>query len=122
MTITWLEGTPDVPLVDSWSMPDPYLDNLVTDFDGGNKRARTRPGDGLRRINFDILMSKAQYAAFDNWVKVTLNRGTVRWIGRYYDGTQMVSGGLLQFASKPVPSTNWPKVVVKFDVWIYPNV
>lgn len=109
---------PDVPLVDTWENPDPYLDPLVTDMEGGNKRMRTRAGDEVARISFQILFSAAQYNTFRNFNLVTLSRGTSRFTMRVWNGSAMVTK-TVQHASKPIPQSIFPKTAVKLDLWVY---
>ncbi len=105
--------------VDSWSMPKMYLDPLQTDMDGGNKRLRTRPGDDVQEIKFDVVMSKADFATFQTFVLTTLNRGTSRFTMDVWMGNATVNK-TVQFASPPQPTTNEPVVIVSFDLWVYP--
>jgi hypothetical protein len=109
---------PDSPQVDSWENPEPYLDPLTSDMEGGNKRLRTRPGDETSRISYSILFTKAQYAIFKNFNLVTLNRGTSRYTKRVWNGSAMVTK-TVQNASRPIPSTQEPFIIVKFDMWVY---
>lgn len=111
-------GIKDVPLVDSWELQDMYLDPLQTDMEGGNKRLRTRAGDDVAHITFNLLYTAGEYSTFKNFVLVTLNRGTSRFTMRVWDGTQMVSK-TVQFAKKPKPTSVWPKMMVAFDLWVY---
>lgn len=110
-------GLPTSALVDSWSNPDMYLDPLETDMEGGNKRLRSRPGDNVQRLQFEILFTYAQLATFKTFVLTTLGNGTSRfdmsvWTGAAYE-TKTV-----QFASKPTLTNVPPKVRMKFDLWI----
>ena len=111
-------GIQDVPLVDSWENPDPYLDPLITDMEGGNKRMRTRAGDEVARIGFQLLFSAEQYAIFKNFNLVTLSRGTSRFTMRVWDGAQMITK-TVQHASKPIPQSIFPKTAVKLELWVY---
>jgi hypothetical protein len=112
-------GVPDSALIDSWSKPDMYQDPLQTDMDGGNKRLRTRPGDGVQKISFDILMSQAQFSTFETWVLTTCGRGTAQFQMRVWLGAAYATK-LVQFAAKPKADSRskWPKVVVTFELWV----
>lgn len=116
----WPEGVPDVPLVDSWSCDDPWLDQLATDMDGGNKRARMIPGD-ITTHQYSIMMTPAQFDTFNTWARVTLRKGTLRFTGRYWNGKQMVSGATMQLAMKPKSGTQQTKVIVQMATWVYNN-
>src|SRR5262245_34210184 len=104
---TWPVGVPYKPLLDSWTKPDMYQDPRVTDMEGGNKRMLTRPGDDVQRISFIILMTKAQFATFEDWVLDDLGRGTSRFSMQVWNGSAMVNR-VVQFAAKPSPTTNHP--------------
>jgi hypothetical protein len=56
-----------------------FLDPIRTDMEGGNVRLRTRPGDNVGQVSYSIPMTKTQIAAFNTWVKTTLNNGTSRF-------------------------------------------
>jgi hypothetical protein len=113
-------GIPDVPIVDSWSEPEPYITPTSTDMDGGNIRLRRQPGDERIQRQFDILFTNAQYATFKAYVKTTLGLGTARFQMRVWDGAAMVLE-TVQF-SKPYQPTPMPPLYVQvtFVLWIYP--
>lgn len=117
---TWPVSVPQVPLVDSWQMPDIYQDPRVTDMEGANKRQRTRPGDDMYNISFNLLMTKAQWITLRNWTITECGRGTSRFNTRIWDGTQMIDA-LVQHSVKPKPTTMEPKMLVAFSFWVYPN-
>lgn len=115
-------AVPRVPLVDSFQMPDMYQDPRVTDMEGSNKRMLTRPGDDIYRITFNVLMSAAQSAVFKNWCRVTLGRGTSRFSTQIWDGTSAMVPAVCQFASKPVESSIWPKIMYSLDFFVFPRL
>lgn len=111
----------DKPLLDTWSMPQPYLEPIQTDFDGGNKRLRTQPGDEVQQIQFAIMMTNAEYATFLNFVLVTLGRGVSRFTMRVWNGATMVSKTVQfaeRFKTEPAPPNS---IQVGFNLWIYPT-
>lgn len=114
-------AVPSSPLLDSWAKPDLYLDPRVTDMEGGNKRMLTRPGDDIQRITFTILMTQAQFATFETWCLTTISRGTQRFGMPIWNGSAMVTK-VVQFAAKPQISTNYPKVNVTLDVFVFPRL
>lgn len=114
-------GINDQPLVDSWQLPQPYLEPIQTDYDGGNKRLRSQPGDEVQQVQFAILMTNAEYSTFQNFVMNTLGKGTSRFTMRIWDGVAMVSK-TVQFATRFKPTPAPPiKVQVSFDLWVYPS-
>lgn len=116
-------GIKDVPLVDSWTIADAYLDPRQTDFDGGNKRLRRQPGDDVARYTFDINYTNAEYALFIAFVAPSgpLGGGVSRFTMRVWNGSAMVSK-TVQFASKYKPISQPPTHMrVTFDLWIYPT-
>lgn len=117
---TWPTSVPQTPLLDSWQMPDPYQEPRVTDMEGGNVRMRSRPGDNIYRISFNILMTKAQWTTLWAWIMNDLGRGTSRFNTKIWNGSAMVNA-VAQFAAKPQPSSIEPKVLVAFDLRVYPN-
>lgn len=118
MTIPAFPAIRMSPLVDSWQVDKPYLEPLQTDMDGGNKRLRTRPGDEVAQIQFTIMYNLADFATFKTFALTTLNRGTVRFTMDVWNGVAMVSK-TVQFASPYKHTTNWPLVVVQFDLYVY---
>lgn len=117
---TWPVSVKQVPLVDSWSMPDIYQDPRVTDMEGANKRARTRPGDDMYTVSFNLLMTKAQWQTLKTFFLVDCGRGTSRFNTRIWNGSQMINA-LVQHKDKPVPTAVEPKVMVALSYWVYPN-
>lgn len=118
---TWPSGVPYHALVDSWQQPDMYQDPRVTDMEGGNKRLMTRPGDDIYRITFNIIMTKAQLTTLKTWILTDLGRGTSRFSMTIWNGSAEVTA-IVQFASKPSPSTNEPKVIVGMDLHVFPRL
>jgi hypothetical protein len=121
MTYPVWPAVPYKPLLDSWSKPDMYQEPRVTDMEGGNKRMLTRPGDDVQRISFVIMMTKAQFATFETFVLTTLGRGTSRFTMDVWNGSAMETN-VVQFASKPTPTTNHPVVNVSMDLFIFPRL
>jgi len=107
-------------ITDSWSEPQPYLEPIATDMDGGNKRLRTRPGDKVAIRQFDILFTNAEFATFQTYVKTTLGNGCARfvmpvWNGASYDTLTVQFEKPYQ--AQPMP----PKYVqVTFNLRIFP--
>lgn len=118
---TWPGGLPDTPLLDSWQRPDMYQDPRITDMEGANKRLLTRPGDDIYRVSFNLMFTKAQFATFETFVLTTLGRGTSRFHTRVWTGSAMIAA-VVQFAGKPVPSTQEPKVIVSMDLTVFPRL
>lgn len=114
-------GINDHPLLDTWTVTEPYLEPRQTDFDGGNKRLRRQPGDEVARYNFDILFENSQYATFLGFVAPSgpTGGGISRFTMRVWNGSAMVSK-TVQFASRYKPMAQPPKFMqVTFDLWIY---
>lgn len=107
------------PLVDTWSPVDLYLDPIESDFEGGNKRLRGRPGDTTRRFTFSILYSKAEYATLETFILTGLGGGISRFTMPIWYGAAFQTK-TVQFAKKPVPASTPPKVTVAYDVWVFP--
>lgn len=106
--------------VDGWQELEPFIAPVITDMEGGNKRARSDPGDDLRHIQFNILYDAASYATFRTFVIDTLKRGSSRftmtvWTGAAYESRTVQF--TTPFKPTPVPPL---KTMVSFDVWIYP--
>lgn len=107
-------------LVDGYQELEPYIAPVITDMAGGNKRARSDAGDELRHFQFNLLFTTAEYTTFRNFVITTLKRGTSRftmpiWTGTAYE-TKTVQF-TTPFKPNPVPPL---KMMVSFDVWVYP--
>lgn len=115
----WPVGLKDQPMVDSWTNPDPYLDPLSTDMEGGNVRLRTRPGDDVQTFQFSLLFSLTEYATFRTFVLTTLNRGTSRFTMRVWTGSAFETK-TVQFNKKPIPTSVPPKMQVAMDIRVFP--
>lgn len=109
------------PLLDSWQMPDMYQDPRATDMEGANKRLLTRPGDDIYRVTFNIMLTKAEFTTFNTWVVVTLGRGTSRFQTKIWNGAAMIDA-IVQFASKPAPTTQEPVVIIGLDLFVFPRL
>lgn len=117
---TWPD-VPKVPLIDSFTRPDMYLDPRVTDMEGGNKRMLTRPGDDIYRVQFNLLFTTAQATTFRTWVIVTLGRGTSRFTTQIWNGSAMIDA-VCQFAAKPQESPQAPYVLMALDQFVFPGL
>ncbi len=111
-------GLPYSPLVDTWQEVDAYLDPVETDMDGGNKRLRSKPGDDVQHITFDILYTKAQLTTLKTFIKTTLGLGTARFTMTVWTGATHELK-TVQFAKKIKTTQNEPKVRVSYDLWVF---
>lgn len=106
-------------LVDGYQEVEPYIAPVITDMEGGNKRARSDAGDTLRHIQFNLLYTAAEYATFRDFVITTLKRGTSRFTMTIWTGTSYETKTVqftTPFKYSPVPPL---KTLVSFDVWVY---
>jgi hypothetical protein len=87
---TWPIST-YAPQQDSFSPIQRALDPLSTDFEGGNTRERSRPGDNIGSLTQTIWMTMAEHNTFVTWVKSTLNNGTARFTVMVWLGSSFVS-------------------------------
>jgi len=110
-------GLPNKPLVQSWEQADLYQDPIVTDMEGGNKRLRTRPGDEVQTIAFDMNYTLTEYETFKAFVLNTLYRGTSRFTMSVLLGSSMQTKTVL-FAQKPSVQMDYPIVRVRFQLWV----
>jgi hypothetical protein len=79
------------PQQDSFSPIQRALDPLTTEFEGGNTRERSRPGDNIGSLTQTVWMTMAQHDTFVAWVKTTLNNGTARFTTMVWLGSSFVS-------------------------------
>ncbi len=101
---TWPADVPYDPEENGFQPIKPYLDPLKTEFEGGNVRLRSRPGDNVGTIGQAVVMTYAEYEVFADWVKTTLNNGTARFVANVWIGTGFVSK-TCQFANgAPTPA------------------
>lgn len=119
---TWPAGIPYAPQVDSWQMPSPYMDPLATDMDGGNQRLRSRPGAGIKIVQFNITMTLSQYASFRTFCETTLGFGSSRWVMLVWFGTAFVSSVVQFDKGKPPQGTALPPnlVSVQMSLRVFP--
>jgi hypothetical protein len=117
---SWPEGVTFAPDLNSLSGLKPFLDPLETPMEGGNTRTRTRPGDNVGSQSQTVIMPRAQFATFGEWVKTTLNNGTSRftvkvWLGRGFQSKvcQFTKGSL---SYKPIGTA---AVAVSMTLRIY---
>lgn len=75
----WPADFPYAPDLNTVQPLTRLLDPIKTEMDGGNIRLRSRPGDNVGQTSYSIPMTNAQIAAFNSWVKTTLNNGTSRF-------------------------------------------
>jgi hypothetical protein len=76
------------------------LEPISTDFEGGNTRERSRPGDNIGTLNQTIRISMADHDTLVAWIKDTIGNGTGRftmnvWLGSAFASKvcQFVKGG-----------------------------
>jgi hypothetical protein len=87
---------PAWPIANSIIMQDGFslqrmLDPISTDMEGGNTRERPRPGDNIATITQTVRMYPADYNAFVDWMKNTLNNGTARFTMDVWLGTALAN-------------------------------
>ena len=118
---TWPASVPYRPERPSFQPIKLTLDPLETEFEGGNSRTRSRPGDNVGTVGQTIWMSSTEYELFFAWGKTTLNNWTARfttqvWLGTSYQSKvcQFPKGG----APKPAPISNL-KVAVAMTLRVY---
>lgn len=77
-------------LKQGWSFK-PWLPAITSEFDGGNQRARRRPGDNVAIIGFTLIpLDNDSYTALDAFFRDDLANGTARftmsvWTGAAYE-------------------------------------
>ncbi|MGJ5036598.1 hypothetical protein ACQR13_21030 [Bradyrhizobium sp. HKCCYLRH3059] len=121
MTVpAWPDGVRYAPDLNSVPEISRFLPPLETEMGGGNTRRRARPGDNVGAISQTIVMPRAEFAIFVDWVKTTLNNGTSRfsmpvWLGNGFEVKvcQFTKGGLTE---KP---TGTRSVAVTMSLRIY---
>lgn len=79
-----------VPQQDSFQPIQRSLDPLSTDFEGGNTRERSRPGDNVGMLKQTIWMTMAEHDTFVAWVLATLNNGTARFTANVWMGSSFL--------------------------------
>ena len=87
---TWPAGVRYAPDLSSMSGIKRFRDPIKTDMEGGNTRLRARPGDNVGSMAQTIVMPRADFNTFTEWVKTTLNNGTGRfsvdvWLGNGFE-------------------------------------
>lgn len=78
------------PQQDSFQPIQRALDPTSTDFEGGNTRERTRPGDNIGSLKQTIWMTMAEHDAFVAWVLGALNNGTARFTTYVWMGSSFI--------------------------------
>lgn len=87
---TWPIAT-YAPQQDSFSPIQRALDPITTEFEGGNTRDRSRPGDNVGKIGQTIWITMAEHDIVVPWVKTTINRGTARFTMPVWLGSSFVT-------------------------------
>jgi hypothetical protein len=97
-----------------------YLPPLRTEMEGGNTRARKRPGDDVATISQSIPMTTAQWGTLLTFVKTTLVNGTARFTMDVWDGIQCQEDRTVMLAGEPKPTRlGAGKVLVSFPIRVY---
>lgn len=76
---SWPAGLPQVSLLDSISIPEPYRAADVTEFESGPDRMRPAPGATRGVMPWAGVLSSTKFAAFKAFVHGDLYRGTMRF-------------------------------------------
>jgi hypothetical protein len=88
---TWPGGVPAAPR-DGWQMPEMFRAPVATEMEGGNQRLRSQPGSNVATISYPLQpLDGTQWAAFETFVRTTLNNGTSRFTMSLLIGTSLVS-------------------------------
>lgn len=83
----WPSGLPYMPEADGFSIGEPHVPMLETEFDGG--AYRRRPRSTLRRALIPVawLYDATQYQAFREFYHTTLGEGSLRFTMQVADGS-----------------------------------
>lgn len=76
----WPTSVPHIPLVGSWSMPSRFRAPVESEFDGGNARRRSKPGDDVPEIEFQIAMTRDEWETLSLWLQDECSLGSSRFI------------------------------------------
>lgn len=102
----WPSGLPYAPLLDGYSVDQPFIPPDITDMDAGNTRMRSKYTVHVSKEPISIrLKSDEQYETFRLWARDTLGGGAskfhmkVRVAGSWVDRVCFLDGG--QYKAEP---------------------
>jgi hypothetical protein len=123
MTVpAWPTGVNYSPDLNSITNVKRILDPIKTDFEGGNTRLRTRPGDNVGTLSQTVRMKASELTTFVAWVKTTLNNGTsrftvlVRLDGVFVSKVCQFSGGAPTYRPVGTKATDVTMTLRVYDV------
>lgn len=117
---TWPGSVPYQVRRGDWAMPEPYIEPLETDMDGGNTRERPQPGGNVAKIQQTLRLTPAQHDDFFAWLRGTLNSGTSRFTGNVWTGTAYEAKTMQFVKPHPTPSTDRSlKIPVAMTLKVY---
>lgn len=76
---TWPTGLPQVPVNPTGSTA-PYQAPVETEMEDGPSRARSSSTVTLSTVSYSYLMTAAQFAVFEGFVRDTLRHGAARFV------------------------------------------
>lgn len=65
----------------------PTIDPITTDFEQGNQRSRSRPGDNVGTVTQTIRLTPDEHDTFMTWGKTTIGNWTGRFTAQIWTGT-----------------------------------
>jgi hypothetical protein len=117
----WPSGVPNSPLRDSWKVKR-FRAPLETEMEGGNVRARRRPGDNLIEMQWSRVLNSTQMAAFETFVETTIYGGAARFtMSVSLDGLSTTSR-TVQMRPGSLEYTSFSPVLaqVSFTMFVFP--
>lgn len=115
---SWPATVPYKPRRGEWSMPEPYIEPLATDMDGGNKRLRSKPGSNVAVIEQTLRMTADAFDDFNAFVRGDLNNGTSRFTAQVWLGSAYATK-TCQFEGAPKPGDGGRKKAVTMKIRIF---
>lgn len=119
MPIPAWPAVPYKPRRGEWKPTDPFLPPIETQFDGGNQRARRRPGDDIATVEQTIRMTPAEGATLMTFIRSTLVNGTLPFTMSVWSGTAYVSRTVEFTGKRPVPVPAGLKVAVAMTLRVW---
>lgn len=103
---TWPSECPSAAR-DGWQMSQMFQAPRATEMEGGNQRLRARPGSNVATVNYPLKpLNATQFAAFDTFMRTTLNNGTSRWtMALTYPGGEITK--TVQLEQGKSPTVSW---------------
>jgi hypothetical protein len=115
----WPVGVPYQVRRDDWRPSESFLAPIETQFEGGNQRARRRPGDDVGVVDQTLRMTAAEAETLFDFIRDDLSNGTQAFTMSVWTGTAYETRTVEFTGKRPVRQPAGLKTAVQMTLRVW---